>query len=205
MKTIMNFKKLAMISMVIITLFNINVLQANHIDKNISIIKDNEKTFSIYNNNAEEKLYAIKLVDRKSTVLYQEEELAISSLGKRFNLKNLPNGIYLLEIEDKSSILLIDLEIIHNELNIMDQSRIVKPVYIKQDKKVKMILDTKSSEDTEIKVYDENNELLYNQDINDVKRIKKTFDFSKVVNRSAYFIIRTIVAGRPFEYYVSKN
>ena len=94
-----------------------NILLANEEKANLTITKGNDKSFAISFDYQEEIDVIITFKDAFSVTLFKEDVKGIKNLSKTFDLNNLPDGVYFLEIENEMSIFSQMIEIKNDKMN----------------------------------------------------------------------------------------
>ena len=90
----------------------------------------------------------------------------------------------------------VSISIEYNSMLIEEKTRIRKPIVIKKDKLVTFSLKSELQSTAELLIFDNNNELLYEESFYAAENIRKTFDFSKV--KSGRYYLRTKINDRFF-------
>ncbi len=169
---------LKVILFVIITVTG-NTLFANENNSSIKISKGNDKTLAISFDYPNEIDIKITIKDYNFITLFKEDVKGIRNSTKTFDLKNLPNGIYFLEIEDEKSIFSKTIEIKNNMLyyNTTNDQKVNKPIpYINGDK---LYVTSFFSEelDVDIVIYNKSGQAVYEETLEKQNSFNKIFKF----------------------------
>lgn len=167
-----------------------NILLANEEKANLTITKGNDKSFAISFDYQEEIDVIITFKDAFSVTLFKEDVKGIKNLSKTFDLNNLPDGVYFLEIENEMSIFSQMIEIKNDKMNYSEAGEysINKPKsYVKEDS---LYLSSQFSNETDVEVtiYNKLGEVVYDELLKNQKNLDKTFKF---------------IEGQPKDYTVS--
>lgn len=156
-----------------------NILLANEEKANLTITKGNDKSFAISFDYQEEIDVIITFKDAFSVTLFKEDVKGIKNLSKTFDLNNLPDGVYFLEIENEMSIFSQMIEIKNDKMNYNEAGEysINKPKsYVKEDS---LYLSSQFSNETDVEVtiYNKLGEVVYDELLKNQKNLDKTFKF----------------------------
>ncbi len=119
----------------------------------------------------------ITLKDAQDNVIYAER-VTNALYSKKFNLKNLAEGLYFFETESEFKSISYSLKVKDNELVILDKQENMKPFFIEEEKHVSLNFLNLDKKDVSIKVYDEDSRLVFEEEITDEMIVEKSFDFS---------------------------
>ena len=155
-------------------------LFATDVNPGIVVTKGNQKSFALHLNYQTERSFKIALKDAASTTLFKENVKQAKAFAKNFDLKNLPDGTYFLQIEDQQSIHTQAIEVHGNTLTIdkSGEEKIFKPVVYKKNQKVYLTALLLDGADVEISVRDDNGDLVYREMIENQVSIEKVFSFA---------------------------
>ncbi|WP_299436015.1 hypothetical protein [uncultured Maribacter sp.] len=134
------------------------------------------KTLVLELENASKNTY-IKLKDNQGNVIYTES-VSNDLYSKKFNLKNLEDGVYFFETEGDFKSTTYSIKVEDNKLVILDKKEILKPFFKETKESVSINLLNLNKEDVMIKIYDEDNRLVFEEDVKDKMVVEKSFDFS---------------------------
>ncbi|RKR06524.1 hypothetical protein CLV91_3379 [Maribacter vaceletii] len=134
------------------------------------------KTLVLELENASNNTY-IKLKDNQGNVIYTES-VSNDLYSKKFNLKNLEDGVYFFETEGDFKSTSYSIKVEDNKLVILDKKEVLKPFFKETKENVSINLLNLDKEDVMIKIYDEENRLVFEEDIKDEMVVEKSFDFS---------------------------
>jgi hypothetical protein len=152
---------------------------ANKIDLRIDS-EENSKTlvFKYENLSTDARL---KFIDEQGNVIFSESLADKAEYLKRFNLNSLEIGTYSLEVEDAIKETEYTILVEDTGISIENKLEKNKPVFRKKDGLVYLNLLNLSKEEVEIKVYDNDDRVLFNQVFKNEGLIEKAFNF-----KSAY-------------------
>jgi len=121
---------------------------------------------------------AVRLVDSDFNTIYSET-IKSSNINKKFDLKNLNDGTYYFYTSNDLRDIAYTISISDNVLSIVNEEEKVKPFFRKTEDKVLMNFLNSEKSSVEIKLYDEDNRLVFSEIRNEEVIVEKAFDFSK--------------------------
>jgi len=121
---------------------------------------------------------AVRLVDSDFNTIYSET-IKSSNINKKFDLKNLNDGTYYFYTSNDLRDIAYTISISDNVLSIVSEEEKVKPFFRKTEDKVLMNFLNSEKSSVEIKLYDEDNRLVFSEIRNEEVIVEKAFDFSK--------------------------
>lgn len=137
------------------------------------------------------------LKDSFGKVLFRDSVGKTATYQKVFNLELVPSGIYYLNLDKESSLLVTLVKKTENGLEINNLSEFVfKPCFKIENKQVKVLLSNPKELKAEMKVYDSNGTLVGSLNSKDLV-VYKTLDFSKVP--SGTYTVETKIDGQEFK------
>ena len=97
-------------------------------------------------------------------VLLHKENMQCDNNSKKYDLANLPNGNYFMEIESKTKIKIIPFKVSSNSVELDNSDEIIhfKPTIRKMDDIVYVSMLALNKEKLEILLYDQDHNLLFN-------------------------------------------
>lgn len=191
-------------SLVFITLFVLvsNSILANSIEGTLNVHQNSDKKFSVQMSNFDEIKLAIRISDENDRNLFEEEITKSRNFNKTYDMSQLPEGNYFLEVEDNKKISEWKIQVSEKVMNIIQISEINIPQFVQKDNRVELNINNIAKFDTKLKVFDENGIELYEEELEDTNSVRKIFDFSKVPPIN-YTIIASI-GERNFKFYVNE-
>ena len=156
-----------------------NSLLANGEKTNFTFTKGNNRSFAISFNNPTEVDVKISFKDKNLYTLFKEDYKNITQVSKTFDLKNLPNGIYFVELENEKSIYSQQIEIKNDEIiyNKSDEYTINKPSSYIKDGILYLSTKLSNKEDVEITIFNKSGEIVFEEVIENQNNLKKSFKF----------------------------
>jgi len=142
----------------------------------------------------------ILIKDDNEAVLHQEKVSTQKSFSKKFNLKNLPEGFYFLEISDEQKAVIQPMEVLVSTVEINPSNRFenYKPVYQFENNKLNINLLAINSNTVNIEVIDIQNQSIFNQEFKNAgKPFGQRLDLTKL-EKGNY---RIITKAGNFTYY----
>ena len=178
--TMKNRKKLIA---AVVALFAICSVSYGQVQNTSAFIKpQSDKSFALYLNEIDFPSVKISIKDNEGRNLYTKTVKNQDSFAKKFNMSQLPQGSYMLSLEDEQSIQNIPLSVIDQTVQIeMDEkTRIYKP-FVKQDAEMLdvMVFSPKKMQH-QITIYDDANQVVYNETINEQVTIEKRYNLTNL-------------------------
>jgi hypothetical protein len=168
------------IKKMILAVMVITLVSANAIAFEDSLQVNDEKSFNLVLSEVSNQTQ-ITFKDKRNNILYSNTIESGESYAKTFNLELLPEGEYIVEIEDEirtkqMTLVVSSADIVTSEKG---QSVHFKPVISKRDEVVYLNQFSPSQDPLYVAIYDYKNELLHEETIEGKMDIGKMFDFSK--------------------------
>lgn len=132
---------------------------------------------------------AIKLFDAENHVIFSES-ISEMSYAKRFNLKNLANGLYYFTTEDALRKVVYTISVKGDVVKIVSKKENTKPVFRTADRMVYVNLLNLSKKDVDIKVYDSSNRTIFSEKRIDEMNIQKAINFNDAHNDSYTVVVK---------------
>jgi hypothetical protein len=166
------------------------------------------RNFAIYIDNFNDKRIKISLRDTAGHVLYNKNIKGESSYAKKYNVKNLPKGTYVLDFENEMSsrsyaIVLSesDLKVVDNYeplVSSLEDTGVFKPFVRHRGDVVDLMVFSPELTKHEIRIYDHRNEIIF-RDVQDKKmNIEKQYDLSLLRSGKYNFVV--LSQGQRYNY-----
>ena len=132
---------------------------------------------------------------------YLLHEINVEQTGhyiKSFDLTTLPNGVYRFEIHDEQTIQIKPFHI-NKGVAVFDETSdytFFKPVITPFDNKVTLTCTTLNNDPFEVKIYDDQDRLLYKEKITEAESLKRIYNLSQVLDQDIVFKVK--VGNRRF-------
>jgi len=189
-------RKLFKLSLVILSVFLVNVAKADDMDILVKVAKENSKWVSFITNDAKE--FDVTLYAAEDEILYQDHIKTIGNKFQTYDLSSLPDGTYKLKMESSSKVTTYQIEINGGNAT-LSQPLVVeirKPVFVKANNIVTLDLNGACAGQVEVVVYNEYNEKLHEDVYSNDSKVVKKFDVSKTMSKELTFVIRS--AGQEY-------
>ena len=132
----------------------------------------------------------VSIVDIEGVIMYSEKVGDAEAYSKKFNLRNLPDGKYLLKVEDSLKETIFEFGIYDSIVRIADRNENVKPVFRKNGQKVFLNLLNTDMQDVQIKVYDSENRVIFDETVVDTFLVEKAFNFENAFEDTYTVIVK---------------
>jgi hypothetical protein len=145
----------------------------------VEISKGYEKSFIVSFKYALAKDFKITLRDDAYNTLFKEEVTEVTRLAKNFNLTNLPDGTYFLEVEDATSIFNQMIEI-KNDKVLFEKAvafTVFKPIFKTVGNKIYISALLLNETNVKINIYNIDGDQVYEETIENQTNLEKIFKF----------------------------
>ena len=130
----------------------------------------------------------ISILDIEGVIIYSEKVGDVASYSKKFDLRNLPDGDYVLKVEDTLKETLFELNVDNSNVLIEERRENTKPVFKKNAQKVFLNLLNSDKEDVKITIYDSENRVVFNETVVNAVLVEKAFNFEKAY-KDTYMVV----------------
>lgn len=118
----------------------------------------------------------LKILDENQNIIFSEK-IATTSYTKKFDLNELENGSYYIELDDSLRTLVYPISVENKEVKILKRIENTKPVFRKKGSMLFLNLLNLDGEDVQIKVFDSDNRTLFSEVIRNESIVTKAFNF----------------------------
>jgi len=122
---------------------------------------------------------SITFMDTEEVVLYSESILNQKNYIKKFDLRNLKEGVYSLNMEDNLKIIKYILSVEDKNVKVLTKEETYKPIFKRTGDIVSVNFLNIDSKVVHIKVYDSENRILFKEVVANDIVIEKAFNFEK--------------------------
>ncbi|MBT8314840.1 MAG: hypothetical protein KJP26_10320 [Maribacter sp.] len=168
MKTIMKFTA--------IVAFMLTTTVGMAKEPKLNLIVNNETRSLVFVLETQSEETKIKFLDNQNNILYSEN-VSDEVYSKRFDLKKLENGIYFFTMENALKSITYTLRVEDEVSSIIESNEVLKPFFRKSAHMIYLNLLNLQKDEVEIKVYDGNLGLVFEQDLTSETIIEKAFNF----------------------------
>lgn len=182
-------KKLFNFSLVIIAMLVANVAKADDMELLVKVAKENSKWVSFITNDAKE--FDVTLYTADDEIIYDEYVKTVGNKYQTFDLSQLPEGTYKLNMESKSKLITYSIEISEGEAMLSQPviTEIKRPILTKDKDVLTLDLNGVAKGEVSIVVYNEFNERLHDDVYSDISKVVRKFDVSKTMSKELTFVI----------------
>lgn len=132
----------------------------------------------------------VSIQDLEGVIIYSEEVTDAATYLKKFDLRNLPDGSYVLRVEDTSKVTAFEFDINASEVSITERKENTKPVFKKDGQKVFLNLLNSNKEDVKITIYDSENRIVFKETVSDTFLVEKAFNFEKAYEDTYRVVVK---------------
>ncbi|MFI2743123.1 hypothetical protein ACG2LH_10320 [Zhouia sp. PK063] len=182
-----NILKLSLVIGALIVSLNAN---ASDVDFSLNVTKVEGRTISFTLNKVQK--IDLTLLDQNHQMVYSEHFDNKPVLKRTYNFAHLPNGTYFLEAETPLKVVNYVITVSNDgaEMNKKEVSEMYKPVVAQLNNGlVSVNLLSVDHSPLEVKVYDDNYNLVYNETLSGGFNLGKRFDFSKSISKDFTFVM----------------
>lgn len=168
------------------------LLSANAVAFEDSLRVNEQKSFDLVLSDVSNSTQ-ITLKDNHSNILYEQTINKGEGFSKTFNMELLAKGDYTIEIENDSKIKVLALEVKDNEVvsNSTSSNEIYKPVVYKKGAYVSVSQFSPDQAPLYIAIYNNRNELVYEETLTGKMDLGKRFDFSNTYSGEYRFYLES--------------
>lgn len=170
-----------------VALLTMNV-QASDIDFSLGVKKEKGKIITFVLNDA--KKLDLSIYDANNRLIHSEK-VTSENVIRTYDLKDLPDGIYYLEAESELKISKYKISIVGKSALLSETSisEVYKPVFVEKDGLLTVSILNAAKSPAYIKIYDHEDNEVYDSGMLKDERISKNFDVTNVVSEGYTFII----------------
>lgn len=177
----MNNWKLKLLAATFLVLGWVGTTLANEGLLSIQIRVEEEKSFSLHLDNLKDKAVEIRLVDKNGYTLITEQVANQQTYAKRFNLMNLPTGLYQIEVESDLSLQIRTLFVKKDGLELAEDGKeIYKPVINQKPDYLDLSLLQLKRANTTLQIRDAYGTVLFSEKVYQFGSIQKRFNLSQL-------------------------
>lgn len=136
--------------------------------------------------------------DEDGITLYKETINKSGTISKLLDFSRLPDAEYYFELDSQEEIKVIPFSVTNSVAEFVEENEysILKPQIVVADHLVHLSNKPSENQKIDIKVYYENDDLAFNELLEDAKAINRTYDFSSSLKGSYTIVLTT--EGRTF-------
>lgn len=171
-----------------VALLTMNV-QASDIDFSLGVKKEDGRVITFVLNDA--KKLDLSIYDAKNRLIHSENVKSQKDINRTYDLKDLPEGIYYLEAESELKISRYKISVVGKSALLSETSisDIYKPVFEEKEGLLSVSILNSAKSPAYIKIYDHEDNEVYDSGMLNDEKISKNFDVTNVVSEGYTFII----------------
>jgi len=132
----------------------------------------------------------VSILDIDGVIIYSERVNAVNDYSKKFDLRNLPNGDYILKVEDALKKTIFEFDIDDSNVLIAARKENSKPIFKKNGQKVFLNLLNSNMEDVEITIYDSENRVVFDETVVETLLVEKAFNFEEAYDDTYVVVVK---------------
>jgi hypothetical protein len=137
------------------------------------------KSFALYITDLGNEKHSIVIKDSEGIILVSQKTRKQDAFAKRFNLNNLVDGAYYLEINDNQKTLTYPINLSDNKLAVLESAQVkYKPVVKQTGKSMDLMVFSPDKSSYELTIYNENYEIVHDELMSEQTNYQKKIDFS---------------------------
>jgi hypothetical protein len=164
-----------------VALLTMNV-HASDVDFSLGVKKVEGRTITFAF--SETKQMDLTIYDANNVVIYSEKLNSQEFISRTYDLKALPEGVYYLVAESELKLAKYKISVVGENAELSENpiSEEFKPLFMKKDGLVKVNFLNLDESATVIKIYDRNDNLVYDSGVINEQNIAKIFDVFNIEN-----------------------
>lgn len=132
----------------------------------------------------------VSIQDVEGVIIYSENVANVATYLKKFDLRNLPDGDYVLKVEDTMKVTVFEFDINDSKVSIAERKENTKPVFKKDGQRVFLNLLNSDKEDVKITIYDSENRVVFKETVTDTFLVEKAFNFEKAYEDTYRVVVK---------------
>jgi hypothetical protein len=167
----------------VIALFTMCSVSYGQVQNTSAFIKpQSDMSFALYLNEIDFPSVKISIKDDEGRNLYTKTVKNEASFAKKFDISQLPQGAYILSLEDEQTVQNIPLSVVDNNVQIdMDaKTRTYKPVFKQDSDILDVMVFSPAQLQHQITIYDDANQVVYNETIDGQTTIEKRYNLANL-------------------------
>ncbi|WP_297796562.1 hypothetical protein [uncultured Eudoraea sp.] len=144
----------------------------------LSLMTEGESNSLIVELDSQHEKTVLKIIDDNQNIIFSEK-ISEASYAKKFELNELEDGSYFIELDDSLRTLTYPIKVENSEVRILKRKEHTKPVFKLKGAKLFINLLNLDGKDVKIKVLDSYNRTLFKEVIENKSVVTKVFNFEK--------------------------
>lgn len=151
------------------------------------------KSFAVYLDFPVECTAYIRIKDTEGVMLLNERYRNVTSLSKKINLVNLPEGTYFVEVEDRAKIQAFAITMTGSELTVERQPEkdYFKPLFVQNGKFVDMCMLLLPEKSAMVSIFSNTGKLVLQEKVENETSLEKRFNVSNMEPGTYSFVVLT--------------
>jgi flagellar hook assembly protein FlgD len=167
-------KTILKVTTVIALVLNVAIGSAK--DSEINVIPSKETKSLVLTLDRASVDLTVRFLDTDDNILYAEK-IKNGTVTKKFNLQNLENGLYYITATDANKIVIYTVSLEGDAVKIIGKDETVKPYFRKTKERLFVNYLNLDKSEVSIKVYDEENRVVFSETVIDAMIVEKAFNF----------------------------
>ncbi len=182
-------KKISKFSLVlVVTLLTMN-MHAGTVDFTLNVKKEQGKMVTFALNNIDKM--DLSIYDAEGKMIHSENVNSKNGVNRTYDLKALPEGTYFLQAESDSKISRYEISVVGETASLSSDvvSEVYKPVFVYRKRLVWVNILNLDQSPVNIKIYDNQNNEVYNSNSLTDQSVTKVFDINNFQNEDYTFVV----------------
>ena len=155
----------------------------------LSVTPNAEKSL-VFEMEAPSNQTTVSILDSDGVIIYSEKVADAATYTKKFDLRNLPDGDYILKVEDALKETIFEFDIDNSNVLIADRKENTKPVFKKNGQRVFLNLLNTDKADVRITIYDSENRIVFDETVIGTLLVEKAFNFEKAYSDTYMVVVK---------------
>lgn len=148
-------------------------------DSKLSVVVEKTQKSLFFELEGQSSGTVIHFMDANKNSIYSETISASVNYARKFDLVNLPDGVYVLKADNAQYVYWYTITITGDEVVVSESEESAKPIFKHDGDKVFLNLLNLDKSDVEISVYDSENRLVFTEIMENQMIVEKAFNFEK--------------------------
>jgi len=182
-------KKILKFSLVLVVVLTTMNVHAGALDFMLDVKKEQGKmvTFALIKMNKVD----LSIYDAEGKLVHSERVNSQKVLNRTYDLKALPDGTYFLEAESDTKIARYEISVVGETASLSANaiSEVYKPAFVNKNGLVRVSLINLDKSPVNIKIYDKDNNEVYDSDVILDQVVKKAFNINNIPDEEYTFVM----------------
>jgi len=166
------------LAVLVASLFTLNTMASGNLK--VNFLAENKDLTAVEISNVKMSTYEIDVKnDKGEVVFYKETKAPATSYKRNYDFSRLEDGVYFFTVKIDNESTETKFEIKKGQINVIEEKKMVDPVFIFQNNELKMTYLNFSEKNTRLIVYDTSRKKIYEKDLKSNFVTQHGISFSK--------------------------